>query len=1014
MSKKNGAKNGKKGLIIWGAAGGFIIVLLLVVTIVSQFVLSDLISSVLGRDRAVFKDGIDPIYEVEYSSKKEVYEAANKLNEEVCEDGFVLLKNKSGEDGAALPLAGGEKVSIFGKNSVNIAYGGSGSSGGTHKNAKDLYDSLEAAGFETNPELKAFYESTARSGSGRAENSSDLDTGDSVFYNTGETPYADYDDTVKNSYANYKDVALVVFTRIGGEGFDLPRSMQGVDGARKEDDHYLQLDQNETDLLKAVCEYGFGKVIVVINSGSPMELAFLEDEGYYAYQDNIDAAIWMGFPGDSGSMALGRILNGEVNPSGRTVDTYAADFKQNPTWANFGDNLQYGDVSGDQYLDTDGKYYYVDYEEGIYVGYKYYETRGADDEEWYEDAVVYPFGYGLSYTTFEWELEDASEIEDYDLTYDDIGSQFTVKVKVTNTGDVPGKEVVQLYGHAPYFDGEIEKSEVVLLDFAKTDEIKPGGHETVELTFDPYYLASYDYKDANENLDSCYELDASEDGNGYALYISRNAHERQFTVPFNVPEDIVIYDDPVTQNTVENRYTDVGVYSSDYHLNSEQLLSRGDWVMPLAPTEEERRVGNYEGLMDALKDTSHNNTESDAYYEMEAPVFGDTSSDIVLRDLISFEDGKPVRNDDGTFASYDDERWEEILGKLTVNELKNMVNLGAFKTNALPAISKPLTNDTDGPAGFTNFMSTDDTYWDTCYYCSEVVMGSTWNLELIEELGKMVGNEGLVGADGKGNNLPYSGWYAPGVNIHRSPFGGRNFEYFSEDGIFTGKMAAAEIRGAMSKGVYCFVKHFALNDQETHRSSNGSCSWVTEQAMREIYLKPFEIAVKEGGATAMMSSFNRIGAKWTGGDYRLLTEILRNEWGFKGMVITDFNTTTYANLEQMAYAGGDLNLGNDATLVPALDPDWCGTDDIADLYILRNCAKNILYTVANSNALNGEVDHYTMAWWKVLVIVIDCVAVAGVAVWGFFAVRGFIKYKKKEGASDSSCAGGKSDSIQIE
>ena len=859
MSKKNGAKNGKKGLIIWGAAGGFIIVLLLVVTIVSQFVLSDLISSVLGRDRAVFKDGIDPIYEVEYSSKKEVYEAANKLNEEVCEDGFVLLKNKSGEDGAALPLAGGEKVSIFGKNSVNIAYGGSGSSGGTHKNAKDIYDSLEAAGFETNPELKAFYESTARSGSGRAENSSDLDTGDSVFYNTGETPYADYDDTVKNSYANYKDVALVVFTRIGGEGFDLPRSMQGVDGARKDDDHYLQLDQNETDLLKAVCEYGFGKVIVVINSGSPMELAFLEDEGYYAYQDNIDAAIWVGFPGDSGSMALGRILNGEVNPSGRTVDTYDADFKQNPTWANFGDNLQYGDVSGDQYLDTDGKYYYVDYEEGIYVGYKYYETRGVDDEEWYEDAVVYPFGYGLSYTTFEWELEDASEIEDYDLTYDDIGSQFTVKVKVTNTGDVPGKEVVQLYGHAPYFDGEIEKSEVVLLDFAKTDELKPGDHETVELTFDPYYLASYDYKDANENLDSCYELDASEEGNGYALYISRNAHERQFTVPFNVPEDIVIYDDPVTQNTVENRYTDVGVYSSDYHLNSEQLLSRGDWVMPLAPTEEERRVGNYEGLMDALRDTSHNNTESDAYYEMEAPVFGDTSSDIVLRDLISFEDGKPVRNDDGTFASYDDERWEEILGKLTVNELKNMVNLGAFKTNALPAINKPLTNDTDGPAGFTNFMSTDDTYWDTCYYCSEVVMGSTWNLELIEELGKMVGNEGLVGADGKGNNLPYSGWYAPGVNIHRSPFGGRNFEYFSEDGIFTGKMAAAEIRGAMSKGVYCFVKHFALNDQETHRSSNGSCSWVTEQAMREIYLKPFEIAVKEGGATAMMSSFNRIG-----------------------------------------------------------------------------------------------------------------------------------------------------------
>ena len=993
MAKQNKVGNPKKGLIIWGSVSGAIIAVLLVITILVEFVMVDLISSVLGRDTAVFKDGIDPIYQVEYSSKQEVYKAANELNEEVCEEGFVLLKNEEN----ALPLSGGEKISIFGKNSINIAYGGSGSSGGSHTNAKDLYVSLEEAGFEINPRLKAFYQDNSRSGAGRSENSSDLDTGDSVFYSTGETPQSMYDNEVKSSYAQYKDVALVVFTRIGGEGFDLPRSMQGVEGARLETDHYLQLDKNETELLQAVCSYGFGKVVVVINSGSPMELAFLEDSDYYAYQKDIDAAIWMGFPGDSGSMALGRILNGEVNPSGRTVDTYAADFKENPSWANFGDNLQYGEVSGDQYLGTGtDKYYYVDYEENIYVGYKYYETRGADDEEWYQDAVVYPFGYGLSYTTFEWEIEDASEIEDYDLTYDDIGSTFTISIKVTNTGDRDGKDVVELYGHAPYFDGEVEKSEVVLLDFAKTKEIKAGGsdYDIVELTFDPYYLASYDYKDANNNGDSCYELDASDGDNGYVLYISHNSHDKEFAIPFNVPEDIVIYDDPVTLNTVENRYTDVGVYSSDYHLNEDQLLSRSDWTMPLAPTDAERNIANYEGLLDALKDTSHNNTESDGYYELDKPTFGDTSDDIVLRDLIEFSDGKPVQNEDGSYASFDDERWDNILNKLNVTELKNMCNLGAFKSNALPSISKPLTNDTDGPAGFTNFMSTDGTYWDTCYYCSEVVMGATWNIQLIEELGQMVGNEGLVGADGKGNNLPYSGWYAPGVNIHRSPFGGRNFEYFSEDGIFTGKMAAAEIRGCRSKGVYCFVKHFALNEQETHRSSNGSCSWVTEQAMREIYLKPFEIAVKEGGATAIMSSFNRIGAKWTGGDYRLLTEILRNEWGFKGMVITDFNTTTYMNLEQMAYAGGDINLGNDLTLISALNPDWCNEDDIADLYILRNCAKNILYTVANSNALNGEVDHYNMAWWKVTVIAIDCVAVVGIAVWGFFAVRAYKKSKK--------------------
>ncbi len=255
------------------------------------------------------------------------------------------------------------------------------------------------------------------------------------------------------------------------------------------------------------------------------------------------------------------------------------------------------------------------------------------------------------------------------------------------------------------------------------------------------------------------------------------------------------------------------------------------------------------------------------------------------------------------------------------------------------------------------------------------------------DLGAMVGSEGLVGADGKGNNLPYSGWYAPGVNIHRSPFGGRNFEYFSEDGVFNGKMAAAEIRGCASQGVYCFVKHFALNEQETHRSSNGSGTWVTEQAMREIYLKPFEIAVKEGGTTAIMSSFNRIGTRWTGGDHRLCTQILRNEWGFRGMVITDFNTTSYMNLKQMAYAGGDLNLGNDMTLPDVIQPNWCNQEDTADLAVLRNSVKNILYTVANSNAMNGEVDHYAPAWWKIAVIAVDCVALAGIVVWGILVCR---------------------------
>ena len=978
-------KKKKSGVRIWAITSSVLVVLLAVVTVLTQVVMVDLISSLLGRDVAVYKDGTKALYTQIYDNKADVYAAANQLNQRICEEGFVLLKNEN----SALPLDSASKISVFGKNSVNLAYGGSGSSGGDKSDAVDLYQSLEAAGFSVNPTLKSFYEDDAQSGPPRSENSSDLETGDSVFYSTGETPQSMYTDQVKQSYADYSDAALVVFTRIGGEGFDLPRSMTGVAGARNDDDHYLQLDQNETDLLKAVCEAGFGKVVVVINSGAAMELAFLEDPDYYAYQEKIDAAIWMGFPGATGTMALGRILNGEVNPSGRTVDTYAANYKNSPVWANFGDNLipNSADGSGDRYLGVGSEnYYFVDYEESVYVGYRYYETRGAEDEEWYEREVVYPFGYGLSYTQFEWSVEDASEIENAALT--DALSQFTVKVRVKNVGDVAGKDVVQLYGHAPYYEGEIEKSEVVLLDFAKTEELAPGEETVVELTFDPYYLASYDYRDANGNWDACYELDAGD----YALYISRNAHERVFEVPFQVPEDIVLYEDPVTGNTVENRYTDVDLDSSDYHLQT--LLSRSDWegTMPQAPTEEDRTIDA--DFLAALKNMEHNNPNADSYYDEETPVFGNTSSTLTLQDLINYDaGGNTVRDERGVFVSYEDERWDELISRLTVSELVNMCNMGAFKSNELKTIGKPLTNDTDGPTGFTNFMDQSGTYWDTCYYCAEVVMGATWNQELMEELGTMVGNEGLVGADGKGNNLPYSGWYAPAVNIHRSPFGGRNFEYFSEDGVFNGKMAAAEIRGCASQGVYCFVKHFALNEQETHRSSNGSSTWVTEQAMREIYLKPFEIAVKEGGTTAIMSSFNRIGTRWTGGDYRLCTEILRDEWGFRGMVITDFNTTSYMNLKQMAYAGGDLNLGNDMTLPDVIQPNWCNSEDTADLVVLRNNVKNILYTVANSNAMNGEVDHYAPAWWKIAVIAVDCTAVAGLAIWGFLV---FYKAKKEK------------------
>lgn len=980
---------------VWMIVSLVVAVLFAVITVLTTTIFSSIISTVVGGRRVVYADGIDPIYTSDYNTKAATLEAANALNERACEEGFVLLKNEDN----ALPMAtresGGNqtpRISVFGKNSVNLAYGGTGSGGAMDSqlgDRVDLYASLEEAGYEVNPELKAFYENTNLSGPVRTT-STDMDSGDTVVYSTAETPQSSYTQAVKDSYDDYSDAALVVFTRQGGEGADFPRLMKGATGARDENDHFLQLDQNETDLLKAVCGAGFGKVIVIINSGTPMELAFLEDEDYYAYQQNIDAAIWMGYPGNTGVMALGRILNGQVNPSGKLPDTYAADFKQDPSWFNFGDNRITGNMTadpkvpgGDQYiLNGDPQlYYFVDYEESIYVGYRYYETRGAQDEEWYKDAVVYPFGYGLSYTDFTWTVTDISEIEDVAVSQTDADSKtvYSVTINVRNSGSVAGKDTVQLYGHAPYYQGEIEKPEEVLVDFAKTPLLQPGEDADVTLTFDPYYLASYDYKDANKNGAKGFELDAGD----YALYINSDAHTREFTVPFSVAADIYYANDPVTGNPVENRFTDQenAYFNSDTQLST--VLSRSDWTgtMPDSPTADEYNVT--EEFIEALKDVSTNNPTD--YNMMEMPWF-DEDVTITLRDMLTDEEGNFGS------VSYGDERWEALLDQCSPQELITMYDDGAFKTSEIESIGKPLTNDTDGPAGFVNFMSKDGTYWGTCYYACETVMAATWNEELLEEIGVMIGNEGIWGADGRGNGMPYTGWYAPGANIHRSPFGGRNHEYFSEDGLLSGKLAAAQIRGCQSKGVYCYMKHFALNEQETHRSIGGLVTWATEQSMRELYFRPFEIAVKEGGTRAMMSSFNRIGTRWTGGDYRLLTEILRNEWGFEGMVICDYNTIPqYMDARQMAYAGGDINLQSFPLVT------WADESDTGDMIVLRQAAKNVLYTVANSNAMNGEIIGYRMPVWQIVLIVVDCLVVAGIAVWGFFAIRS--AYKKKPEAS---------------
>lgn len=849
-------------------------------------------------------------------------------------------------------------------------YGGSGSGGFDTSNNKNLYESLNDAGFVTNPTLKNFYESS-QSGPVRTANSSDLDNGDNQKIATAETPQSKYTDAVRNSYADYSDAALVVITRIGGEGFDLPRYQGDSEGAVSLDSHYLELDQNEIDLLTAVTDGTFKRVVVVFNTPSSFEATFLKDSAYAAFADKIDAAVWIGFTGSNGITALGEILNGDVNPSGRLVDTWAADFTKNPSFVNFGTGCL--PDTTDKY--DGGMYYSVDYEEGIYVGYRYYETRGeTDGEDWYNANVVYPFGYGLSYTTFDWTVGDASasEIE--------LGTTITVPVTVKNTGSVAGKDVVQLYASAPYTLGGIEKAHKVLVGFAKTKLLQPGESETVTVSFDPYSAASYDYRDANSNGFSGYELEAGE----YTLYVSRNAHESEKAIALNLAADVQIGTDPTTDSEVVNRYTDSEDFlDSDWQLDA--MLSRADWEGTWPTPQTAQQHAGTDRLYEEIRSEEHNNpTDFDSE---EYPWFGEEPT-LTLRDLLpsaEAEGYEPV-------VSYDDERWEELMMGCDEEEMIAIINNGAYHTLAMESVGLPATIHGDGPSGFTCFMSKEQVNG-TCQYVSEPVMASTWNINLMNELGEAIGEEGTIGD--KATGQPYSSIYAPGVNIHRSPFGGRCSEYFSEDPFISGMMGAAEVQGIQSRGVLPTVKHFVANEQETHRSIGGDLSWLSEQALREIYLKPFEYTVKLGETRGIMTSFNRIGTRWTGGDYRLLTEILRNEWGFNGLVICDFNTIPqYMIPRMMFYAGGSLDL---ATQQSAMWTD-CDTSDAGDAIVLMRAVKDVMYALVNSNAMNAEGIGYNPPIWQEYLHWINIGAFTLVGVWLVLAIVRTVRCNKRQKA----------------
>ena len=884
-------------------------------------------------------------YFADFDTAAEAFEAGDELNKEILSEGITLLKNEN-----SLPLAEGAKVSLFGKRSTDIRYGGGGSGSGSGGTKITLRDSLERAGLQVNDVLWDFYDDDSRSGT----------AGGALYtYRVAAGPNGGLNETstsrlasCESSYSEYDDAAIVLISRMGNEAGDLPKGMSigysggklngtGVSGARKADDHYLQLDANEAALLKYVGDR-FSNVIVVLNTGAQMETGFLDDPGHYAYHENIKGAIWTGFPGNgNGFEALGEIIAGKINPSGHTVDTYARDFKADPTWSNmatYTDNLfKYTNLSSRSF---------VNYSEGIYSGYRYYETRGFTEgaekyeshetllgqtetqewDSWYDAHVVYPFGYGLSYTTFDWEFVDSNIPDGGTLEKD---GALNIRVKVTNTGEFSGKDVVQLYFTAPYEDGitKIEKPYVELGDYVKTGLLAPGESETVMLTVKTRDLASYDYADANGNGFKGYEAESGV----YGIKISRNAHDAVIEKTYAVPDDEggYTYSTSESGNEIENRFGDAEMEGTVY-------LSRSDWdgTFPEEPTSSERTAP--QSVIDEVNATSNSNEitagddSSDPWYTDEMPVTG-ANNGIMLEDLY----GLP----------YDDPMWSEFLDQLdlgtrsavdTAGTMVNAVWRSGWTTRANDKFGVPKFSHEDGPSGIAG-RYVGGTYTN---FASETVTASTWNKELAYKKGLIIGNQGLFGS---GTERVHA-LYAPACNIHRTPFGGRNFEYFSEDALLSGEMAGNIVRGCNEKGMITFVKHFAVNDQESDRDK--LLTWANEQTIREIYLEPFRICVEKYESHGMMSALNSLGAVWTGGNYALLTEVLRGEWGFEGAVITDYlQSRPSLNGNMMIRAGGDIIL---ATSGASQYPE--ALDSATTVACIRRAVHNLYYTILNYSA----------------------------------------------------------------
>ncbi len=921
-----------KGLVRGSAWVCFVLATVLLINAILAGPMYSMVSMVLGKSGDISEESITE---------------AQDLCEDIAEEGFVLLKN----DGL-LPLKADAKVNTFGWSATNPVYGGtgSGSLSGLYETVS-LLKGLSNAGISYNEDLVKFYTDwrTARPGIGMMGQD----------WTIPERSIAEYDaaGVFENAKA-YSDTAIVVIARSGGEGADLPTSLDpnvpstfnddgqgtffsqtGVRYSEWPEDldaskHYLELTTRESEMVQRVTSE-FENVIVVINASNAMELGWVNE------YPSIKAVILAPGPGQTGFNALGNILTGAVNPSGRTIDTFVADLTKAPYFNNIGE-FQYTNLADVSPLSYGFPVTpnFVNYVEGIYVGYRWYETAAAEGVIDYDQEVVYPFGYGLSYTQFEQtmgEITEANGVISFDVT-------------VKNTGNVAGKDVVEVYYNPPYTNGGIEKSAVNLVQFAKTGILQPGASETLKISFSVEDMASFDDQNAK-----AYVLEAGD----YVISINKDSHNVIDSKTYTVPTTIT-YDENNKRSTDET----AAVALFDYAAGNVTYLSRADHfanyeAATAAPTDFEMSAEAKAGFYNHSNyDPTQFNNASD-----QMPTTG-AKNGLKLVDL---------RGKD-----YDDPQWEKLLDQLTVSDMVALIGTGGYQSVAVDSVGKTQQIDCDGPASINNNF----TGKASIGFPAGVVIASTWNEELAEKFGESIGK--------MADEMDVSGWYAPAMNIHRSAFAGRNFEYYSEDGFISGKMAANAIQGAAKSGVYAFMKHFAMNDQETHRT-DMLCTWSNEQAIREIYLKPFELSVKEGKCGAVMSAFNYIGNKYAAATTELQNTVLRGEWGFRGMVLTDY-------FGGYGYQDADILIrnGNDFCLTPQMTDQSEVTDKTSATSVLamRQAAKNILYTTANSRAYaNGNLAG--TATWEIVKNVILVAVIVLCALWECLLIWKFIKAKKQ-------------------